>query len=482
MNKILRIPSFSRTPSRLLHGIVIAFLAVMIMGNPVRVISATTAPPTRRVNVPYLGASPENVTSFTPAIFWFGQVDPTSNYADVRVYYYDNYVKIVVHIIDRQLWQDNSDNPANLSQWDGISLYLNKDGNTGSSPGLNSYRFELELSNLQVSYRGNGSGWTKTTLPFTTSTDWRGDQGPNSGVDAKGWIAYFEIPFSSLGLSSKPATDTLWGFAAVMHDRDNASGSELHDTVWPEVMNPTIPSSWGQMHFGEAENTLSSAVGTKIYTIQDGLNGGSGVDADVGGHTTCGDTVDHWTEWGFANYAGYSQVNIQNQWDVSDWPCFSKYYITFSLNSLPRGLKIVSANFTMYLTGNAGGGGYGDPPNSYILALTVGEDWDENTINWNNAPLAIENISGTWVYPKTTAEWPAYTWNINKALAEAYQSGSPLRLVFYSIDGEMHSGKYFSSSDWSEVQGRPFIKVTAGDLCSSPGVNCTFNYLPLIKR
>ena len=62
---------------------------------------AQSSSPTRRVNVPYLGVAPP-VDDFTPAIFWLGQVDMTSNYADVRVYYYDDYLNVVVHIIDRR--------------------------------------------------------------------------------------------------------------------------------------------------------------------------------------------------------------------------------------------------------------------------------------------------------------------------------------------------------------------------------------------
>ena len=436
---------------------------------------------TRRVNAPYLGTSPEAVASFTPAIFWFGKVGPTDNYADVRVYYYDSYLKVVFHIIDRMLWEDNAQKASDLPNWDAISLYLNLDGNTGNSPSPNSYRLEVELNNLQATYRGNGSDWVNASVPISTTTAWRGDYGPNSSTDAKGWIAYVQIPFSSLGLSSKPATGTIWGLGVAMHDRDDANGSTIHDTVWPEMMTSSNPASWGQIHFGTNVNTRSPAVTTNVLKVQNGLSGGVVTDADVGGHTTCGgDPAGYWTQWGATNYAGISQVNIQNQWDISDWPCFSKYYVTFSLDSIPKGLNIESAVVTMYLTGNAGGGEWGSPPNSYIQAFTVGEDWNENTINWNNAPLAVENISGTWVYPKTTADWPAYTWDVSKALADAYQSGSPLRLAFYSADGDYHTGKYFSSSDWSEVQGRPFLTISLGNPCDSPGVQCTFNYLPLI--
>jgi hypothetical protein len=445
-------------------------------------ISESSSSIIRRVNAPYLGTSPAAVTSFTPAIFWFGRVTPTDNYADNRVYYYDDYLKVVVHIIDRRLWEDNTRNVSDIPRWDAISLYLNRDGNAGDSPSPDSYRFDLELNNLQGTYKGNGSDWIRASVPISTTTVWRGDLGPNSNQDDKGWIAYFEIPFSSLGLSTKPATGTVWGFGVAMHDRDDANGSTFQDTVWPESMNPSAPATWGQIHFGVYENTLSPALSTRVITVQNGLNGGVVKDADVGGHTECGGNQASWTQWGTINYAGLSQINIQNQWDIADWPCFSKYYITFDLNSVPRGMTIVSAAVTMYLTGNAGGGQWGPPPDSYIQAFTVNEDWNENTINWNNAPLAIENISGAWVYPKTTANWPEYTWDVSRALADAYQSGSPLRLAFYSADGDYHTGKYFSSSDWSEVDGRPFLTIKFGDPCSSQGIICTYGYLPLTLK
>jgi hypothetical protein len=445
-------------------------------------VAANSTSIVRRVNAPYLGASPETVTSFTPAIFWFGKVTPTDNYADTRVYYYDGYLKVVLHIIDRLLWEDNARKASDISRWDAISLYLNLDGNTGGSPSPDSYRLDLELNNLQATYRGNSSDWISTSVPISTTTAWRGDLGPNSNQDDKGWIAYFQIPFSSLGLSTKPATGTVWGFSVDVHDRDDANGSTFQDTVWPEAMNPAVPATWGQIHFGVYDNALSPALAARVFTVQDGFNGGVVKDADVGGHTECGGNQASWTQWGVINYAGLSQINIQNQWDVADWPCFSKYYITFSLDNVPKGLTIVSATVTMYLTGNAGGGEYGTPPDSYIQAFSVGDDWNEATINWNNAPLAVENLSGTWVYPKTTANWPAYSWNVSKAVLEAYQTGSPLRLAFYSADGDYHTGKYFSSSDWSEVQGRPFLTIGLGNPCDSPGVQCTLNYLPLITK
>lgn len=434
------------------------------------------AAPVRRVNVLNLEGAP-----FTPAIFWFGKVDPSNNYTDVRVYYYNEYLEMAFHIMDRRLWEDNSDNVSDIPNWDAISVYLNLDGNMGDAPNQNSYRFDLELNTLHAAYRGNNSDWIGASVPITFTSTWRGDYGPNSNQDAKGWEGFLTVPFTSLGLSGPPAVGTTWGLGVVDHDRDDANGSTILNTVWPETLNASIPATWGQLHFGFQNNFRSPSITTSVHTIQNGLKGSVVQDADVGGYTTCGgDPASYWAQWGNTNYSGSTQVNIQNQWDIADWPCFSKYYITFSLDSLPKGSNIVSAELVMYLNGNAGGGQWGAPPNSFIQAFTVGEDWNEATINWNNAPLAIENISGTWVYPKTTSDWVAYSWDVSRAVAESYASSTPVRLALYSADGERHSGKYFLSSHWQpDIWPRPSLRIALGNPCNSPGMNCTFSYLPL---
>jgi hypothetical protein len=124
---------------------------------------------------------------------------------------------------------------------------------------------------------------------------------------------------------------------------------------------------------------------------------------------------DFFDGWGDANYAGYEQVNVLNQSDVADWPCFSKFYLTFPLDPIPPGVEILSATLRLHLFGNSGQGWEPPPQPSLIQALTVREDWDESTLTWNNAPLAFENFAATWVYP--VEEFPRL-------------AGSPLRLGF----------------------------------------------------
>jgi hypothetical protein len=464
----------------------LVFQALCLVSEQPRVLQASNQSTTsnRRVNVPYLS----NV-AFTPAVFWFGSVDTSNNYTDVRTYYYNSYIEFVVHVIDRRLWYDTSPAAADISEWDAISLYLNLDGNNGDVPGSNAYHFEIQLYNdYKAYYRGNGSQWNTASTQITASTEWRGMGGPNSNSDNEGWVTYFQIPFTSLGLSGPPAQGTIWGLGIVMHDRDDAAGTIKSHKYWPETIIPNSPSTWGQLRFGLPDYTPPIAVPESTITIRQGLNGVTVTDGAVGGHTTCGNDGDNkWSIWGTANFAGYEQFNIQNQWDIADWPCFSKFYITFPLNTIPPGKVILSGTLSMHLFGNSGGGVWGDPPDSYIQALTIGEDWNEATVTWNNAPLAKENISGKWVEPMDQPlVWPGvpYAWDISRAVAEAYANGTPLRLVLYSADGERHTGKYFSSSDtgdWNAV-GRPTLNVVLGDACSSPGITCFFNFLPSLFK
>ena len=57
----------------------------------------------------------------------------------------------------------------------------------------------------------------------------------------------------------------------------------------------------------------------------------------------------------------------------------------------------------------------------------------------------------------------ASEWSIGAAVARAYQSGSPLRLVLYSSDWPMHSGKYFYASNYSLPEAHPTLVITFGD-------------------
>ena len=431
---------------------------------------------TRRVNAPYFDAA---VRYSEMAVFWFGKVTPTENYADVRVGYNSQQLILNVAAFDRRLWYDTTPSPGDLSAWDAATLYLSLDGGAGAALGPKAYRLVGQLNwweeprtRWQTAFRYDGTAWASANLPFTTSSGWRGDA-PNSAEDDRGWNLSFIVPFSSLGLSSPPAPGTVWRMAVVLHDRDDAARTPIPDKMWPANMSADRPATWGQLSFGQPTYEPPAATPGGSVTIRHRLNGSTVPDAAVGGAAVCGAGTDFWTQWGETNEAFYStaadRFNVQNQEDVSDWPCFSKYYVTFPLTALPTGKVIISSTLTLHQIGNAGEGWTPGPEPSYIQVLTVDQDWNEGSLTWNNAPLAEENVAAAWIDPLPSFPgWPGVPrqWNLSRAVAQAYAARRPLRLAVYSADSPYHSGRYFTASDvgdWDEV-GRPTLTVTWGEM------------------
>ena len=468
--------------TRLVLGGLLA--VVLITGNPVRSVHAQSGGPPVYIPLVLRGETPsaaprvnvpgfqDNISYVESAIFWFGSVTPSENYADVRMGYNSTELRVYVSVFDRLTWYDGSPSPEDLTNWDAITLLLDRDGNLGNAPDAHSYRFVGQLrwwetpTNYQTDYQGTGNSWSSSPAPFTTESTWVSYNTPGDNQDDRGWVITFHIPFTSLGLSGPPAQGTSWGLGLILHDRDSAAGPPLPVKTWPKLLVQDRPSTWGQLVFGLPVFTPAAISPTGSTTIRQGLNGAVVKDAHVGGHTMCGEEFnpDFFNGWGDRNFAGYEQVNIQNQANLGDWPCFSKYYVTFPLDNIPPGKTILSAHLTMYQFGNSSPQ---EANSSLIQVLTVNEDWDENTITWNNAPYAWENVGRAWVgvlpsYPGLPGV--AREWDISRAVAEAYQKGIPLRLALYSADGAMHSGKYFFSSNMDDYTqtSRPVLTVTWG--------------------
>lgn len=437
--------------------------------------------PVRRVNVPY------NVTGEEAAIFWWGEVTPTSNSADARVICFPTNLYVRVSAPDRRLWYDTQPSAEDLDAWDAVTLYLDLDGNQGTTLDANSYRFDGQLDwwepreNYQAAYQGASGDWALASLPFTTESGWAGDV-PNDDVDDRGWELTFHVPFASLGLNGPPPEGSVWGIALVLHDRDDGGGAPIPDQPWPESLDPWQPLTWGQAVFELPVYVPPPATPGGTVTVRQGLNGAVVPDGMVGGGTLCGDDLDYWSEWGEANYAGLEYVNIQNLGAISDWPCFSRYYVTFPLDALPADSVVLSATLVLHQFGNAGQGWDPGPQPSFIQVLTLSEDWDEATLNWNNSPLAVENMSGSWAYPlDPQPPWPGVPrfWDVSLAVARAHAAGAPLRLALYESDWAFHSGKYFVSSDaveWGETVGLPTLMIDWG--WPTPARL----YLPLVRR
>lgn len=445
--------------------VLIGLVAFALAGGSLR---ASPLPPVRRVNAPHFG---DSVPIDQMAVFWFGRVTPHENSADVRVGYRDGALLVHVDIMDQYLWYDTTPSASTLTDWDAVTVYVDKRGNTGNAPTLDSYRFDGQLNwweprdNWQTAYRGNGMAWVSTPITFTTWSNWYGDAPPNVAGSHHGWFIGFSIPFTNLGLSGPPPEGTIWGLGIKLHDRDTATGPMEPDKSWPDSMSPDQPTSWGQLRFGLPGYSLPSPVtkqGTTV--IRQGLNGVTVQDATVGGDTLCGGSLsDYFVQWGNLNYAHRIVFNVQNVEATSEWPCLSKVYTTFPLDSLPTAKSVVSATLTLYHRGNPGP----LPGPAYIQVLSVDQSWDENTITWNNAPLARENLGGTWIPPVSdTPPYPGipYNWDVSRAVAEAYAAGEPLRLAVYSSNSSFSNGRYFHSSDVEDLnaEGRPTLRVAWG--------------------
>jgi hypothetical protein len=326
-------------------------------------------------------------------------------------------------------------------------------------------------TSYQAVYVGNGSGWSLSTIPFSTETGWRGDA-PNNNQADRGWTITFHIPFSSLGLTGPPPTGNVWSLAFLVHDKDSAASPAVSNSFWPEDLVRDQLTTWGQLGFGlRTYPTITPTSATQTYTVRHGLNGVVTNDAMVGGGSTCG-TGDYFNIWGAHNYAGSTTLVVQNQADVADWPCFSKIYLEFPLDMLPAGKVLVSATLTVY---QFGGSDPSQAQRSLIQVLTVNAPWAEGSITWNNAPLAVENMSQSWVDPmQGPLVWPgtARTWSVSLPVAQAYTTQQGVvRLALYSADSAYHSGKYFSSrevGDWNAI-GRPTLQVVLADSATSPG-------------
>ncbi len=426
----------------------------------------------RTVNVPYFPGT-EDIPSTTRfnqmAVFWYGQVTLDDNYTDIRMAYNDSHLFVVASVFDRRIWYSTTPNTSSLENWDAVSLFLHT-GTATALPGPDSYRFvtqfyapERNPVPYRAAYRGTGSGWSAQNLAFNTQTTWWG-QGLNNNSNTDGWAMIFRIPFSSLGLSGPPAQGTLWRLGLTTHDRDSSSGPPGQAFTWPETTQPNNPTGWGNLRFGLPGYSPPAANNRQTFMVRQGHNNAQVVDAHVGGSSICAENIkpNFFALWGDLNYAGSDFVNIQNQANVSDWPCFSKYYVTFPLGAVPPGKIIVSARLVLYQFGGS------DPNNarsSFIQVFTVRETWEEGSITWNNAPLAFENVAVSEVPVIIGPPWPNLPreWDLSRAAQLAYQSGQPLILALYSADRPLHTGKYFRSSDFRDDYLRPALMIEYGD-------------------
>ncbi|MCA9386188.1 S-layer homology domain-containing protein, partial [Candidatus Dojkabacteria bacterium] len=448
-------------------------IALFFLLTPLFIVQAAT----RRVNAPNLGSG--EVLLGDTAIFWFGNLTADENYSDVRVGYNNEGIRVHISNFDRILQYQQSFSKDTYHSYDSVDLFLHTGSQSTTSVDGSSYYFGTqhhqfeEDSNYKVSFTGTGGSWQENSVDYTIDAGWRG-QGPNDEQIDRGWNATYFIPFSSIGLSSPPAEGTVIRFGIELFDKD--LGSTIRTTNWPETFSKTNPSSWGELHFGLPKHESSSSV-SQVVSIKNGIDGAEVIDAAVGGHSVCGAPFSangYFNDWPLVNKYDYvsalgnngplAQFAVQNQYDLGDWPCLSKYFTQFPLSGV-SGNDVVSAKLVMQHFGNSLPS---EAPTSKIQILTFEGDINEQTINWNNAPYASENISFTSVDPLPNGGSAVYyDFDVTYAVAEALSEGkNMLNLAVYSSDTPRHTGKYFSTSDAGE-SARPELVIQLGNGSSS---------------
>lgn len=439
---------------------------------------ATTLEARRRVYAPYFS---ETIEWEESGIFWFGQVGPPGgpgqNSADVRIAYTAEELVIYFNIEDYYIWYDTeATSTSDLTQYDAVAVYLDTDHDQATTPQPDDFLFLSGLClygcgdgpDYRREARGTGTGWNfdwQGNCTDGTWASWWCSPGPNSNECAIdfGWWSYIHVPWSALGLSGPPSQGTVWGLGVRLYDRDDQPpAGSVAPEHWPEVFSASNPSTWGELAFGLTTYTPQAALPQGTTVIRRGLGSSLVEDAWIGGGGNC--TGGHEGDPEHDNYGGHTDLYVANQSRISDFTCYSKSFIRFHLDDIPPNKTIISATLTLHHWGNA------DPEEaqpSLIWLLTVDGDWEEYTLTWNNAPLARENLTATWVdVLPSFPGWPGvrYDWDATQAVAEAYAAGESLNVALYTADTNMHSSKYLKSSDtgdWNEV-ARPTLTVVWG--------------------
>ena len=442
----------------------------------------------RRVNAPYFG---DEIAWAQAAIFWFGNVDPPGtpgrNYADVRVAYTAEELVIFVNVEDYYFWYDLDDTPPNEpTDYDAVAVYLDTAHNGTASPQPDDHMFVSGLclygcgdgSRYRREGRGTGTGWDMewtTDWAETKGLQWscegcdRAHCGQNSTATCGmsfGWWTFLHLPWEALGQTEAPAPGTVLGLGVILYDRDDRPpAGAVAPQTWPENLDPDRPDTWAEMHLGMSGYMSPAAVEEGTTVIRRGLEQSVVEDSWIGGGGNC--TGGHEGDPEHDNYGTDTDLFVENQERIADFPCFSKSFLRFYLDPVPEDKVIISATLSLHHWSNAR---WDLAQPSLIWLLTVDGDWEEHTLTWNNAPLARENLSTTWVdviTPDNNPGWPGvrYDWDATQAVAEAYAAGGPVNIAMYTADTNIHSSKYLTSSDtgdWNE-EGRPKLTVVWGE-------------------
>ncbi len=161
-------------------------------------------------------------------------------------------------------------------------------------------------------------------------------------------------------------------------------------------------------------------------------------------------TQDSWVEAEFPNDNHGSDTNLRIKSDSRT----RRSYLKFDLNSIPDGKTITSVKLYLYCT-------YADlNPSVEIYVHETGDNWDEASITWNNAPVGGSSITSIPI--GETGRY--YCWDITPYGQTQYSGDKILSVVAKLLldnpaQNNPNLARYFASKETSDTAQDPYLEV-----------------------
>lgn len=159
------------------------------------------------------------------------------------------------------------------------------------------------------------------------------------------------------------------------------------------------------------------------------------------------------------NYGTSSDVRTMLYKDEFGTIWRRRFFMKFSMSSLPSGIHIKSAKMFLYLYSSSS-------HYRWICCHRASSDsWDETTITWNNKP-SYASSSTAEVFVGTSSDW--YSWDVTNDGVAAYNSSSKLFSECFKDKQETQGvpyvpysiNKLFYSKDYTgDPNKRPYLQV-----------------------
>ena len=460
------------------------------------------------------------------AIAWLGRFGENDDYAEVRAIYDADGLDLTISVTDLYLWwiltdgvQFGGELRAEPLDWDAIDIAIDPTP-SGHQPSANALRVlvanysdsdpvgypETALPHLATrTWMGGAGAWT--SVPDAVSAghvwynavqnSWTAAQGPNDNYgDLDGGTVYHVfVPWASLGTTEPPSGGTMRMIVTVRdvddpRDSDVTQGSSptsgdslqvgpLPTTTWPDRADGDDPSTWATLVMHQAPYAAPEVSASSVSEITS--DDVPTMDVTVGGHSFL---LDRWTSGGgdpdaFAettcmdtHFAERPDLVVRPGAAPENLCYFSRALLMFDLAGVvPVGDAITHADLVMVHSGSDTRADAGSPDfdalTSSMQVHRLEGKWTdaplEQSVTWNTAPFAAENVGLGTVTPDVANGGSTVTFDVTPMVALAVARGEPLDLALYGADTRPDSGKLFHSREGgASVDERPRLRITHG--------------------